>query len=294
MTRSPITRAMIPAAGAGTRLLPATKVVPKELMPLIDRPVIQWAVEEAVASGVEDLLIVTSRGKSLMADHFDRNFELEHLLESRGKTRELEAVRAVGEAVRLYYTRQAEPLGIGHAVLQGASHIGRQPFGVLLPDDVMTGPSPVWGQLAAHYRPGVCVVAAMPVPRAEASRYGIATGTMKGGVMEVEHLVEKPPLKDVASDPAWALLGRYVLDEGIFDVLRDLPPGAGGEIQLTDALAVRAGEGRLLAVAFDGVRYDVGDKLGYIKAVVAAALAEPDLGPAVSRYLRELRESDLP
>ena len=292
MAASTITRAVIPAAGAGTRLLPATKVVPKELMPLIDRPVIQWAVEEAIASGVNDLLIVTSRGKSLIADHFDRHEELEHLLERRQKERELEAVRSVGEGARFHYTRQAEPLGLGHAVLQGAAHIGHHPFGVLLPDDVMVGSQPVLGQLAAHLQPGVCVVAAIPVPRAEASRYGIASGRMQDGVMQVEHLVEKPPPGKVTTDPAWAVMGRYVLDGGIFDVLADLPPGAGGEIQLTDALAERAREGRLLAVAFEGRRYDVGDQLGYVKAVVRAALDRPDLAPALSRYLRDLMESD--
>lgn len=281
-------RAVIPAAGAGTRLLPASKVVPKELMPLIDRPVIQWAAEEAIQSGIDDLLIVTSQGKESLADHFDRSFELERLLEARGKQAELSAVRAVGQGARFHYTRQAEPLGLGHAVLQAAPHVGRNPFAVLLPDDVMVGPTPILTQLLAHFRPGYSVVAAIPVPRSEAPRYGIATGTMRDGVMEVLRLVEKPPEASVSTDPAWAVMGRYVLDAGIFDVLETLPPGAGGEVQLTDALARRAEEGRLLAVAFDGVRYDVGDKLGYVKAVVECALDREDFGPEVARYLRDL------
>lgn len=284
-------RAVIPAGGAGTRLLPASKVVPKELMPLIDRPVIQWAAEEAIESGIDDLLIVTSQGKGLLADHFDRSFDLERLLLSRGKSAELEAVRSVGRGARFHYTRQAEPLGLGHAVLQAAAHVGRHAFAVLLPDDVMVGPTPVLAQLLAQLRAGYSVVAVMPVPREQASRYGIATGAMHAGVMEVEHLIEKPSPTSVTSDPAWAVMGRYVLDDGIFDVLQQLPPGAGGEIQLTDALARRADEGRLLAVAFDGVRYDVGDKLGYVKAVVECALGQPDMAAEVARYLRDLRES---
>jgi UTP--glucose-1-phosphate uridylyltransferase len=285
-----VRKAVIPAAGLGTRLLPATKVLPKELLPLIDRPIIQLAVDEAWQSGIRDVLVVTSRGKELLADHFDRQPELEAVLRERGKLAELEAVHEPGRGARLHFTRQSEPLGLGHAVLQAEDHVGREPFAVMLPDDVMLGPRPILAQLLDHYRPGLSVVALMRVPREEASRYGVASGTMTEAVMAIDRLVEKPPAH-LAEEPSWAVMGRYILDPDVFGLLARQAPGAGGEIQLTDALDRLARQGRLLGVAYQGDRFDVGDKLGYIKAVIDYGLARPDFADDLARYLRSMADS---
>jgi UTP--glucose-1-phosphate uridylyltransferase len=284
---------VIPAAGFGTRMLPATKAVPKELLPLIDVPVIQLAVEEAVHSGMNDVLVILSRGKTLVADHFDRHPELELSLARRNKTAELLAVESAGAGASIHYTRQPEPRGLGHAVGLAREHVGRAPFAVVLPDDVMLGSKPALAQLQSHWRPGHSVVAVMPVPNREARRYGILTprGDVADGAFEVAAMVEKPDPATVGN-PAWAAMGRYILDPDVFDILGGLKPGAGGEIQLTDALAVLAGEGRLTAVVYEGQRFDVGDKLGYIKATIAYALARPEFEPAVRRYLADILAGD--
>lgn len=283
-----IRKAVIPAAGLGTRFLPATKAQPKEMLPLIDTPTIQLIVEEAVASGIEDLLVVIGRDKGSIEDHFDRAPELEEFLRERGKTDLLEVVQAVSRLIDLHFIRQKEPKGLGHAVLAARRHIGENPFAVLLGDDVMVGEPPVLSQLTAEWRPGRSVVAVQQVPREEASRYGIAFGAWNtDGTFRVSHLVEKPPIDQVPGD-ALAVMGRYVLDPAVFSALEDLAPGSGGEIQLTDALDVLAADGGLIAVPFKGKRYDVGEKLGFVKATVEVALSRPDLRSEFLTYLRQL------
>ncbi len=283
-----IRKAVIPAAGLGTRFLPATKAQPKEMLPLIDTPTIQYIVEEAVASGIEDLLVVIGRDKGSIEDHFDRAPELEEFLRKRGKMDLLEVVQAVSQLTDLHFIRQKEPKGLGHAVLAARRHIGDNPFAVLLGDDVMVGEPPVLAQLTAKWRPGLSVVAVQKVPREEASRYGIASGEWNGDeTFQVSHLVEKPS-PDRVPDEALAVMGRYVLDPAVFSALEDLAPGTGGEIQLTDALDVLARDGGLIAVPFKGNRYDVGEKLGFVKATVEVALTRPDLRPEFLTYLRQL------
>ncbi len=285
-----IRKAVIPAAGLGTRFLPATKAQPKEMLPLIDTPTIQLVVEEAVSSGIEDLLVVIGRDKGSIEDHFDRAPELEEFLRSRGKDDLLEVVQRVSHLADLHFIRQKVPLGLGHAVLAARRHIGSEPFAVLLGDDVMVGEPPVLSQLIERAKPGMSVVAVQRVSRYEASRYGIAFGSWnRDGTFQVSHLVEKPTQDRVPEDPL-AVMGRYVLDPAIFAALEDIEPGAGGEIQLTDALDVLARQGSLLAVPFVGKRYDVGEKLGFVKATVEAALARPDLKDEFLSYLRQLIE----
>lgn len=290
--RNGVVTAVIPAAGLGTRLLPATKVLPKELLPLVDTPVIELAVEEAALSGIRDILVITSRGKELLVDHFDRQPELESQLQARNKLALLEQVRATAHGVRLHYTRQAEPLGLGHAVLQAEVHVGRHPFAVMLPDDVMLAEEPVLAQLLRHWQPGLSVVAVVRVPRSEAGRYGVVAGpdVKPPAAFPVTAIVEKPE-PEFAPDPCWAVMGRYVLDADVFPILEQTRPGAGGEIQLTDALAELARQGRLMAVAYQGQRFDMGDKVGYVKALVDYALGRPDMGAAVRAFLRELADA---
>lgn len=287
-----VNKVVIPAAGLGTRLLPATKVLPKELLPLIDTPVIQLAVEEAKASGLDDVLVITSRGKELLADHFDRQPELESQLRERGKQAQLDQIIRVGHGVAMHYIRQPEPLGLGHAVLQAGTHVGPHPFAVMLPDDVMLGPRPVLAQLLDHWQPGRSVIAVTRVPRSEARRYGVVMGEAEPShsVFRVDRIVEKPD-PERAPTPTWAVMGRYILDADIFEILASLPPGAGGEIQLTDALAVLAQQGRLWAVAYQGERYDMGDKLGYIKAVIDYGLSRTDFRDDLTQYLRSLMDT---
>lgn len=287
MSIATVRKAVIPAGGLGTRLLPATKVVPKELVPLIDVPVIQLAVEEAQQSGITDTLVITGRGKGLVEDHFDRQPELEETLAARGKTAELGAVQQVGRGMQMHYTRQGEPLGLGHAVLTARGHVDGEPFAVLLPDDVMRGPEPILAQLLKHWTPGLSIVALLRVPREQAPRYGVATGSMTHGVLHVDTLVEKPRADD-APDPAWAVMGRYILDPDVFRILDETAPGAGGEIQLTDALAVLAAEGRLQGVPYQGERYDVGDKMSYVKAIIDYGLYREEFRDGLRAYLREL------
>ncbi|MFM7719358.1 MAG: UTP--glucose-1-phosphate uridylyltransferase GalU [Actinomycetota bacterium] len=283
-----VRKAVIPAAGLGTRFLPATKAQPKEMLPIIDKPAIQYVVEEAVRAGLTDILIVTGRGKRSIEDHFDRSFELEHYLETRGKADELEQVRAITEMATIHYIRQGDPLGLGHAVAIAEDFVGAEPFAVLLGDDVMAASSPLLTDLLrVHERSGRSVVAAMEVPREEIRFYGsIRTSAVEDGLARVASIVEKP---DPASAPSnLAVIGRYVLTPDIFRFLRALEPGVGGELQLTDALNLLAQEQEVYAHVFAGGRFDTGNKLDYLKAVVELAVDREDLGPRFSAFLVDL------
>lgn len=283
-----IVKAVIPAAGLGTRFLPATKAQPKEMLPLIDTPTIQLVVEEAIASGIEDLLVVIGRDKGSIEDHFDRAPELEEFLRDKGKDRLLEIVQHVSRMADIHFIRQKIPMGLGHAVLAARRHVGQNPFAVLLGDDVMVADPPVLRQLIDKWQPGLSVVAVQPVTRAEAKRYGIVFGEWEAdGTFRVSHLVEKPPVDDAPEKPL-AVMGRYLLDPAVFGALHDVSVGAGGEIQLTDALDVLARQGQLIAVPFAGKRYDVGEKLGFVKATIEVALDRPDLRSELLPYLRNL------
>jgi len=281
-------KAVIPAAGLGTRFLPATKAQPKEMLPIIDTPTIQLVVEEAVASGIDDFLVVIGRDKGSIEDHFDRAPELEEFLRTRGKDDLLDIVQAVSRLANLHFIRQKVPMGLGHAVLQARRHVGQDPFAVLLGDDVMVGQPPVLSQLIERWQPGISVVAVERVSREEASRYGVVFGQWDAqGVFRVNRLVEKPAPADVPPEPL-AIMGRYVLEPDIFQALTEVTPGQGGEVQLTDALDLLARERQLIAVPYQGKRYDVGEKLGFVKATIEAALDRPDLRDALIPYLKEL------
>lgn len=264
------------------------------MLPLIDTPTIQLVVEEAVASGIDDILVIIGRDKGSIEDHFDRAPELEAFLRERGKLDLLEVVQRVSRIADLHFIRQKMPLGLGHAVLAARRHVGQDPFCVLLGDDVMVADPPVLRQLMAKWEPGLSVVAVQEVPREEAGRYGIVFGEPRGdGTVQVRHLVEKPAQLDAGQRPL-AIMGRYILSPEVFAALQDLRPGAGGEIQLTDALDVLAQTGRLIAVPFSGERYDVGEKLGFVKATIEVALRRPDLHGAILSYLREVVERYAP
>jgi UTP--glucose-1-phosphate uridylyltransferase len=286
-----VRRAVFPAAGLGTRFLPATKAQPKEMLVLVDKPIIQYAVEEAVASGLENLVIITGRGKHAIEDHFDVSFELERMLEDRGKSDLLSLVRAVSDMVRIAYVRQKEALGLGHAILMARDLVQREPFAVLLGDDIIDAEVPCIKQMMNIYeRYRTCVVAIMEVPEEEVCRYGIIDGVPlpgdDGRVFEVKNLVEKPSIQDSPSN--LAIIGRYILTPGIFDALEKTQRGAGGEIQLTDALQNLLGEERILAYKFRGKRYDAGEKLGFLKTTVEFALKHEEVGPDFRAYLKSL------
>jgi len=268
-----IRKAVFPVAGLGTRFLPATKAMPKELLPIIDRPIIQYAVEEAVAAGIELLVFVTGRTKRAIEDHFDANPELEGMLRQRGQDDVAEMVRnIVPEGVNCVFLRQAEALGLGHAVLCAEPVIGREPFAVLLADDVMQGALPTADLLRAYAEAPGTILSVMEVEPGEVSKYGIVRpGTTPGAVAG---LVEKPPADKAPS--RMASIGRYVLEPEIFDILRALPPGYAGEIQLADAINIRAAEGHVRALPLRGRRYDCGSKMGYLEAIVDFALAHPE------------------
>lgn len=282
-----VRKCVVPAAGLGTRFLPATKSVPKELLPIVDTPTLQYIVGEAAHAGIEDVILVTARGKTSMVDHFDLSPELEETLQARGKTAEREALRAISSMARLSSVRQHEPKGLGHAVLQAANLVGDEPFAVILGDDVIDAETPAIEQLVSCYeRTGMGVVALMEVPESETSMYGIAAGQMVDErTMRIDHMVEKPK-----SDPPsnLAVIGRYVLPARVFDYLRELKPGVGGEIQLTDALALLAQREGLVGYRFEGKRYDAGDRLGYLKANIAFALKREDLRDSLLAWLREI------
>ncbi len=287
MSYPKIKKAVIPAAGQGTRLLPATKVVPKEMLPIIDVPMIQHIVEEAVRSGVEDVILVTARHKEAIENHFDFNFELEESLDQKHKKDLAEISKSIGRLCNLISIRQKNPLGLGHAVLCAAPVVGNEPFAVLLGDDLIDAEVPCTRQLINIYeKEGHSVVGVMEVPRAEVSKYGIVGGkSIRSRLMEVSHLVEKPAPDAAPSN--YAIPGRYVLSPKIFEYLRKTLPGKGGEIQLTDGLELLAKGDRLLAYEFEGTRYDTGDRLGLIDATLAFALKRPDLAPGVRELLRK-------
>ncbi len=283
-----VRKAVIPAAGLGTRFLPATKAQAKEMLPLLDKPAIQYVVEEAVRTGLTDILIITGRGKRSIEDHFDRSFELEHFLESRGKFEELKQVREISDMATIHYIRQRDPLGLGHAVAAAEGHVGGEPFVVLLGDDIMAEGNPLLEEmLRVHERYGRSVIAAMEVSRDEISHYGsIQPEYVEERLARVVSIVEKPRPEEAPSN--LAAIGRYVLTPEIFDALRDTKPGVGGEVQLTDAINLLAQEQAVYAYVFEGGRFDVGNKLDYLKATIELAIDREDIGEDLRRYLADL------
>ncbi|MHB1261319.1 MAG: UTP--glucose-1-phosphate uridylyltransferase GalU [Thermoplasmatota archaeon] len=279
-------KAVIPAAGLGTRFLPATKASPKEMLPVVDKPAIQYVVEECVASGIKEICIVTGRGKRAIEDHFDQAIELERLLEQKGDTKRLEHLRAISEMADIYYVRQKQPKGLGHAVATARSFIAGEPFAVLLGDDIMESPEPCTKQLMAwHAKKGGSVVAVEPVPRERLSSYGIVKPRrqVEPGLHEVEDLVEKPKPEEAPSD--LGIMGRYVLDGSVMDCLARIQPGRGGEYQLTDALRLAVKDTPMHAWHFKGRRHDLGHKLGWLMANVEYGLKDADVGADFRRFL---------
>lgn len=288
-----VRKAVFPAAGWGTRFLPVTKAQPKEMLPLVDKPVIQYAVEEAVAAGIEQVIIVTSSQKRAIEDHFDLNYELEHLLEEKGEIEKLRQVRHISDLAQVAYVRQKEQLGLGHAVLMAKDLIGHEPFAVILPDDVVIADRPCIGQLIhTYHQTHGSVVAVMEVPHEETRRYGVIRGEPlgEGGDQErtyrVTELVEKPEPERAPSN--LAIIGRYVLTPKIFDKLEQTQRGANGEIQLTDAIEALMDEQSVYGYAFRGTRYDAGTTMGWLKASVEIALGRPDLGDELREHLRAI------
>jgi UTP--glucose-1-phosphate uridylyltransferase len=287
MAISKISKAVIPAAGLGTRFLPATKAIPKEMIPIVDVPMIQHIVEEAVRSGIEDIVLVTARHKEAIENHFDNNFELEAHLEEKHRTDLAEISRSIGRFCHLISIRQKNPLGLGHAVLCAAPIVGNEPFAILLGDDLIDAQVPCIKQLTEVFeKHGSSVVGVMEVPEADVSKYGVVDGVeIAPRLMRVKGLVEKPSLGLAPS--RFAIPGRYVLSAQIFECIRKTPPGKGGEIQLTDGLQLLAQQESLLAYQFDGTRYDTGDRLGFIDATIAFALKRPELAASVQELLRK-------
>lgn len=289
-----VRKAVFPAAGLGTRFLPATKAQPKEMLPLVDKPIIQYGVEEALHSGIQNIIIVTGRGKSAIEDHFDVSFELENMLESRGKKDLLAIVRNVSDMINVSYVRQKEALGLGHAVLRASELVGQEPFAVVLADDVIDAETPCLRQLLdVHSFFCAPVLAVMEVPLENISAYGVVDAEpishngSKDRVFRIRDLVEKPKQADAPSN--LAIIGRYVLTPEIFDSIGAIEPGSGSEIQLTDALKHMLRGRPIYAYRFEGTRYDAGDKLGFLKATVEFALKRPDLGGAFREYLKTLQ-----
>lgn len=288
-----IKKAVFPVAGMGTRFLPATKAMPKEMLPVVDKPLIQYAVEEAIAAGIEEFIFVTGRGKTAIEDHFDRSAELEAILMERGKHDALEtALAMIPENGRVTYTRQGNPLGLGHAVLCAKSLVGDEPFVVLLADDLIQSNVPCMKQMVESYgRTGGNMVAVMDVPREETQRYGVleVEGT-NGRLVSACGMVEKPKPEDAPS--TLSAIGRYILDPGIFDTLENIPRGAGNEIQLTDALAAMIGKVPFYGYRFEGRRFDCGNKIGFLKATMSFALAREDMRDDVRNLIHEFAEGE--
>ncbi|HWP60183.1 MAG TPA: UTP--glucose-1-phosphate uridylyltransferase GalU [Candidatus Acidoferrales bacterium] len=281
-----VRKAVIPVAGLGTRFLPATKTVPKELLPIVDIPTVQYVVQEAVDAGIQEVIFVTGRGKDGIEDHFDEAPELNQVLEERGQNGMVETLRRIAEMIEVVSVRQKRPLGLGHAVLCARDLVGNEPFAVLLADDLIDAEVPCVGQMLEVFESKKeSVVALMKVPREEVHRYGVIKGeAIEPRVYAISDMVEKPAAKDAPSQ--LAIIGRYVLRPEIFSVLEKLPPGAGGEIQLTDGLARLVRERGVYGYEFVGERYDVGDKFGFVRATVAYALKRPELRDQVKEYLR--------
>jgi len=285
-----IRKAIFPAAGLGTRFLPATKAQPKEMLVLVDKPIIQYVIEEAVASGLTSIIIVTGKGKNAIEDHFDVSHELERLLEQRGKLDLLEQVRSLSNMINVSYVRQGEQLGLGHAVLMARDLVGDEPFAVMLGDDIIDGPVPCMRQMINVFESyGGPVVAVHRVPRKDISAYGVIDGTPEGEtgrLFRIRDMVEKPRAEDAPSD--LAIIGRYILTPDIFDALEQTPRDTGGEIQLTNALRKLKESRALYGYQFEGVRHDAGNKLGFLKATVEFALKREDLGGPFREYLKSL------
>jgi UTP--glucose-1-phosphate uridylyltransferase len=280
-------KAVIPAAGLATRFLPATKAVPKELLPVVDRPVLQYIVEEAAGAGITDVLLITGRGKTSMVDHFDRRPDLEQRLADKGDRERLAAVRRPSELADIYTCRQHEPLGLGHAVACGEAHVGGEPFVVLLGDEFMDDSTLLVAMLELQARTGGIVLALLEVEPEEVSRYGIASvSDVQGDTVRISALVEKPSVDEAPSN--LAIIGRYVLPAAVFDAIRRIGPGSGGEIQLTDAMAVLLAEGTPAhGIVYRGIRHDTGTPMGYLQTVVRLATERPDLGPAFRDWLAD-------
>lgn len=285
-----IRKAVIPAAGLGTRFLPATKAQPKEMLPIVDKPTIQYIVEEAISAGIESILIITGRGKRNIEDHFDKSYELESELKRKGNTSLLNMVEDISHLVDVYYVRQKEAKGLGQAVGCAQAFIGNEPFAVLLGDDIVDAKVPAIGQLMQVYEAcGSSVIGVQSVPRSEVNKYGIirpVKGDQGGRLHKVDGLVEKPDAQDAPSD--LAILGRYIITPEIFHILENQKPGKNGEIQLTDALNTLGEKQDIYAFEFEGNRYDVGDKLGFLKATVEFALQRDDLKDSFSEYLKSI------
>ncbi|HZG84489.1 UTP--glucose-1-phosphate uridylyltransferase GalU [Paenibacillus sp.] len=286
-----IRKAIIPAAGLGTRFLPATKAQPKEMLPIVDKPAIQYIVEEAIEAGIEDIIIVTGRNKRAIEDHFDKSVELELMLEEKGKEEMLRQVRDISQMVDIHYIRQKEPLGLGHAVLCARTFVGDEPFAVLLGDDIIeSDPMALREMLRLHEQQKTSLLAVQEVPWDEVEKYGIVSpdGVVEGEpcAARIDDLVEKPERGQAPSN--LAVIGRYVIEPDIFDILERQTPGRGGEIQLTDALRELNRRKPMIAYTVQGKRYDVGDKFGYIEATIEFALRRPDLADDVKAYLIDL------
>lgn len=286
-----IRKAVIPAAGFGTRFLPATKAVPKEMLPIVDKPTIQYIAEEAAEAGIEDLLIITSRGKEALVNLFDKAFELEAVLERDGKNDMLKSVREISDKINVHFIRQKEQKGLGHAVLCAKSFVGNEPFAVMLGDDVVVSDKPCIGQLMEQYEKyNATVLGVQKVGMEHVSKYGIVDcENVDGRMYKLHGMVEKPKIEDAPSDVA--VLGRYIITPSIFDCLEKTPKGAGGEIQLTDALVMLAEKEDMYVYDFEGRRYDIGSKQGFLQATVDFALARDDLKNEFAMYLKDVVKS---
>ena len=288
-----VRKAVFPAAGLGTRFLPATKAQPKEMLPLVDKPIIQYGVEEALAAGCNQIIIITGRGKTAIEDHFDHSYELEKLLEEKKKTDLLQIVRQISDMIHVAYVRQKEALGLGHAVLMARELVGNEPFAVLLADDVVDNEVPCLKQMIDVFDETQCSVIATQIVEGKAiSAYGVldvkpADGRFGGRLFEIVNMVEKPKLEEAPSN--LAIIGRYVLTPAIFEILSETQAGTGGELQLTDGMRQLLQRERMYAYVFQGRRHDTGDKLGFLKATVEFALQRPDLGDDFREYLRGLK-----
>jgi len=287
-TPRPVRKAVIPAAGLGTRFLPFSKAVPKEMLPVVDRPVIQYVIEEVVDAGIEDILVVTSRHKKVLEDHFDRIHELEDQLVAKGKTDEADEIRALSDLAQLHFVRQGEALGLGHAIGVARNHVGDEPFVVLLGDDIMAPEVGVLrGMIEAYDEHHCSIVALMEVPKEDISAYGCAAATpLDGQLVRISELIEKPAPEVAPSN--LAVMGRYLFTPTIFEEIAKTPPGVGGEIQITDAMATLMEREPMLGFTFSEGRFDTGKKIDYLRAVVETALGRPDLGPEFRAVLADI------
>ncbi|MGL4450992.1 MAG: UTP--glucose-1-phosphate uridylyltransferase GalU [Sarcina sp.] len=284
-----IRKAIIPAAGLGTRFLPATKAQPKEMLPIVDKPTIQYIIEEAIASGIEEILIITGKGKKCIEDHFDKSLELEMQLEKSGKEELLQMVREISDMVDIHFIRQKEPKGLGHAISCAKTFVGNEPFAVLLGDDIVyNDEKPCLGQLIECFNEyNTSILGVQEVAHEDVNKYGIVDGVhVENGVYKVRNLVEKPSVDEAPTNVA--ILGRYIITPRIFEILENTKPGKGGEIQLTDALLTLISQEAMYAYNFEGIRYDVGDKLGFLKATVEYALRRPELKGEFNEYLKTI------